>query len=44
MKCSGLGYCIYGVARRLLEMKKKTMRRNFFKVLQCVKLEEKYIK
>ena len=30
-----------GVARRLLEMKKKMMRRNFSKVLQCVKLEEK---
>ena len=41
MKYSGLGYCIYGVERRLLEMKKKMMRRNFSKVLQCVKLEEK---
>ena len=38
---SGLSYCIYGVARRLLEMEKKMMRRNFSKVLQCVKLEEK---
>ena len=41
MKYSGLGYSIYGVARRLLEMKIKTMRGNFSKVLQCVKLEEK---
>ena len=30
MKCSGLGYCIYGVERMLLEMKKKIDEKKFF--------------
>ena len=43
MKYSGLGYCIYGVARRLLEMKKKIdeKKKNIW-VLQCVKQEKKF--
>ena len=44
LNCSVQATASLGVARRLLEMKKKSVEENFSGVLQCVKQEKKIFK